>query len=121
MLGSAPSSGGDPARPSLKKPTGENQMHKTMRYSLLASATLLLFGVSGGAQAQGVPQSPNMSFFVTSAGSGKGGDLGGMAGADAHCQTLATAAGAGNRTWHAYLSTQARPGQPAVNARDRIG
>jgi hypothetical protein len=59
-----------------------------------------------------------MSFFVTSTPIGKGGNLGGLAGADAHCQTLATAAGAGNRTWRAYLSTQ---GAGAVNARDRIG
>jgi hypothetical protein len=61
-----------------------------------------------------------MSFFVTSAGLGKGGDLGGLAGADAHCQALAEAAGS-NKTWRAYLSTQARPGQSAVDARDRIG
>jgi hypothetical protein len=61
---------------------------------------------------------PPMTFFVTSNGPGKGGDLGGLAGADAHCQMLAQAAGAGNRTWRAYLSTQ---GQGAVNARDRIG
>src|SRR5229473_1305259 len=61
------------------------------------------------------------TFFVTSRGIGKGGDLGGLAGADAHCQRLATAAGAGNRTWHAYLSTQPRDGQGAINARDRIG
>jgi hypothetical protein len=59
-----------------------------------------------------------MSFFVTSAGLGRGGDLGGLAGADAQCQALATAAGRGNVTWHAYLSTQ---GPNAVNARDRIG
>jgi hypothetical protein len=62
-----------------------------------------------------------MTFFVTSVGLGKGGDLGGLAGADAHCQALAAAVGADSHTWHAYLSTQARPGQPAVNARDRIG
>jgi hypothetical protein len=62
-----------------------------------------------------------MTFFVTSEPIGDGGNLGGLAGADAHCQTLARAVGAGDRTWHAYLSTQARPGQPAVNARDRIG
>jgi len=61
------------------------------------------------------------SFFVTSAGPGKGADLGGLAGADAHCQKLASAVGAGAKTWHAYLSTQAAGGQPAVNARDRIG
>ncbi len=59
-----------------------------------------------------------MGFFVTSVGIGKGADLGGLAGADAHCQTLGKAAGAGAKTWHAYLSTQ---GAGAVNARDRIG
>jgi hypothetical protein len=62
-----------------------------------------------------------MSFFVTSVGNGDGANLGGLAGADAHCQTLAAAAGGGDKTWHAYLSTQAANGQPAVNARDRIG
>ena len=61
------------------------------------------------------------SFFITSEGPGKGADLGGLAGADAHCQKLASAVGAGNKTWHAYLSTQAADGKPAVNARDRIG
>jgi len=61
-----------------------------------------------------------MSFFVTSAGSGKGADLGGIAGADRICQTLATAAGS-TKTWHAYLSAAAANGQAAVNARDRIG
>ncbi|HXI08389.1 MAG: lectin [Bradyrhizobium sp.] len=66
-------------------------------------------------------QSANTSFFLTSAGPGKGGDLGGIAGADRHCQSLAQAAGAGGKTWRAYLSTQAADGQPAVNARDRIG
>jgi hypothetical protein len=63
-------------------------------------------------------QQANMSFFVTSAGPGKGADLGGLAGADKHCQQLAQSAGAGAKTWHAYLSTQ---GAGAVNARDRIG
>jgi hypothetical protein len=62
-----------------------------------------------------------MTFFVTSVGIGNGGNLGGLAGADAHCMKLATAVGAGNRTWRAYLSTQAKNGQPAINARDRIG
>jgi len=60
---------------------------------------------------------PPMSFFVTSVNPGKGADFGGLAGADKHCQTLAAAAGAGARTWHAYLSTT----NPSVNARDRIG
>ncbi|WP_353857415.1 hypothetical protein [Azospirillum formosense] len=62
-----------------------------------------------------------MSFFITSVGSGKGADLGGLEGADRHCQQLAQAVGAGNRDWKAYLSTQAADGRPAVNARDRIG
>src|SRR5712671_2879718 len=71
---------------------------------------------------QSVPaQQADMSFFVTSAGPGKGGDLGGLEGADRHCQTLATAAGAGNKTWRAYLSTNAGAQGGAVNARDRIG
>jgi hypothetical protein len=63
-------------------------------------------------------QQSNMTFFVTSQGVGKGADLGGLEGADKHCQSLAQAAGAGGHTWHAYLSTQ---GDGAVNARDRIG
>jgi len=91
-------------------------MNKTLRISILASAALVL-ACSAGAQAQQAA----MSFFVTSTGAGKGADLGGLAGADARCQQLAAAAGAGAKTWHAYLSTQAVGGQPAVNARDRIG
>src|SRR4026209_1511922 len=71
------------------------------------------FGVSA--------QQNQMSFFVSSAGSGNGANLGGLAGADKICQTLAAAAGAGGRTWRAYLSAAAAAGQPAVNARDRIG
>ncbi|HEX2134694.1 MAG TPA: hypothetical protein VHG30_02150 [Microvirga sp.] len=63
----------------------------------------------------------NMTFFVTSVGTGKGADLGGLEGADRHCQSLAQAVGAGARTWRAYLSTQASGGSTAVNARDRIG
>jgi hypothetical protein len=66
-------------------------------------------------------QSADTTFFITSAGPGNGANLGGLAGADKHCQALAQAAGAGSKTWHAYLSTQAADGQPAVNARDRIG
>src|SRR5687768_10621156 len=66
-------------------------------------------------------QQNQMSFFVTSVGSGSGANLGGLAGADKHCQTLAAAVGQGNRTWRAYLSAAAAAGQPAVNARDRIG
>ena len=63
-------------------------------------------------------QDNSLSFFVTSNGLGKGGDLGGLAGADAHCKKLAESVGAGDREWRAYLSTQ---GPNAVNARDRIG
>ncbi|MEP9379874.1 hypothetical protein ABLE91_24395 [Aquabacter sp. CN5-332] len=82
----------------------------------LAAAGLLALAASA-AQAQ----TADMSFFVTSAGSGKGADLGGLAGADAICQRLAQAVGAGGKTWRAYLSTQAVGGAAAVNARDRIG
>jgi hypothetical protein len=81
---------------------------------LLASAALLSLGLSAGAQAQ----QNSMSFFVTSAGIGKGADLGGLEGADKYCQSLAQAAGADGKTWRAYLSTQ---GAGAINARDRIG
>jgi hypothetical protein len=81
---------------------------------------LACVGLDARAQQTGAPPRP-MTWFVTSVGSGKGGDLGGLAGADKHCQDLAAAAGAGSHTWRAYLSTQATPGQPAVNARDRIG
>ncbi|MBV1797570.1 hypothetical protein [Siccirubricoccus sp. G192] len=95
-------------------------MNQAMRFSLLAPAALLCLGLGRGAWAQQANPA-EMSFFVTSTGSGKGADLGGLAGADAHCQSLAQAAGAGRRTWHAYLSTSASGGTPAVNARDRIG
>jgi hypothetical protein len=66
-------------------------------------------------------QGADTSFFVTSVGIGNGANLGGLAGADNHCQTLAQGAGAGGKTWRAYLSTQAADGKPAENARDRIG
>ena len=85
---------------------------KVLKLTIVASVACLALG----AQAQA--QQSNMSFFVTSVGVGKGGDLGGLDGADRHCQTLAQAAGAGGKTWRAYLSTQ---GTGAVNARDRIG
>lgn len=79
-------------------------------------ATAISFS-SATASAQGA----DMSFFVTSNGIGNGGNLGGLAGADNQCQTLAQAAGAGAKTWRAYLSTQAADGKPAINAKDRIG
>jgi hypothetical protein len=87
---------------------------------LVAPACLALTAIAfpvTAAQAQ----SADTSFFLTSNGIGNGGNLGGLAGADNHCQTLAQAAGSGARTWRAYLSTQAADGAPAVNARDRIG
>jgi hypothetical protein len=74
---------------------------------------------AGSPAAQG--QNTSMSFFITSAGPGNGANLGGLAGADAHCQKLAAAAGQGSRTWRAYLSTGASGGQKPTNARDRIG
>lgn len=92
-------------------------MHQLSRWSLAAAVTALLLPPLASVQAQ---QSA-MTFFVTSAGPGKGADLGGLAGADKHCQTLAQTAGAGSRTWQAYLSTSAMGDKPAVNARDRIG
>src|SRR5438067_8145332 len=82
------------------------------RLIVATSIALAIFGAEAAAQSSG------MSFFITSVGSGKGADFGGLEGADKHCQALATAAGAGNKTWHAYVSTQ---GAQAVNARDRIG
>jgi hypothetical protein len=83
----------------------------------LAAAASFALSVAQPAQAQ----SADTSFFLTSNGIGNGGNLGGLAGADNHCQTLAQAAGAGAKTWRAYLSTQAAEGTPAINARDRIG
>src|SRR4051812_23691168 len=80
------------------------------------SAAFLVFGLTG-AQAQ----QPNMTFFVTSANPGKGADLGGLAGADKYCQSLASSVGAGKHTWRAYLSTNKPDGSADVNARDRIG
>src|SRR4051795_8696832 len=87
-----------------------------------AGMTMAMIGGAPLAPAQQPPAAPPqpMSFFVTSAGSGKGADLGGIAGADRICQTLGTAAGS-TKTWHAYLSAAAANGQSAVNARERIG
>src|SRR4051812_46920930 len=86
--------------------------------SVLSAIAVTLLGSAAGLAAQ-APQQP-MSFFVATNPTGTG-NLGGLDGADRICQNLAAAAGAGNKTWHAYLPTQARPGQPAVSARTRIG
>jgi hypothetical protein len=80
--------------------------------------TLAVVGATAGSLSAYAQQGGTMTFFVTSVGPGKGADLGGLEGADRHCQQLAEAAGAGGKTWRAYLSTQ---GADAVNARDRIG
>ena len=87
----------------------------------ISSACFALAAISVLAGASAQAQSADTSFFLTGNGIGNGGNLGGLAGADNHCQTLAQAAGAGGKTWRAYLSTQAADGAPAVNARDRIG
>jgi hypothetical protein len=99
-------------------------LHITIAAAAMATAVILPAGLM---RAQGVPLDQDvepgqkMSFFITSAGMGDGANLGGLAGADAHCQALAEDAGFDNRTWRAYLSTQAENGQPAIDARERIG
>jgi hypothetical protein len=87
-------------------------------FNALASLLVLAFSVSSGCAERA---SGNMSFFVTSVPAGDGGNLRGLAGADAHCQELAEAVGSRNRQWRAYLSATAEDGTLAVNARDRIG
>jgi hypothetical protein len=88
-----------------------------LRISFGVAAASLMLAAAQPANAQAA----SMSFFLTSTGIGNGGNLGGLAGADNYCQTLAQAAGAGSKSWRAYLSTQEADGKPAVNARDRIG
>ncbi len=111
-----------PGRPSMN-----NIANNAVRIVAAVSLTMLTSGTAlgqaAGGAAGGAAAAVNtaMGFFITSVGKGDGGNLGGLAGADAHCQTLAAAAGAGNRTWAAYLSTQATATEPAVNAKDRIG
>ena len=102
----------------LRPATNRRSTMKNMtRFVLVTAVGLLLLPPLPGVQAQ----QTDMTFFITSAGSGKGADLGGLKGADQHCQALAQAAGAGSHTWHAYLSTSASGGEAALNARDRIG
>ena len=107
------------------------------KLGVLAFLLIVIASVEGCRQAEAPPETKEaepvaqsremggaksvMTFFVTSRGLGNGGDLGGLAGADAHCQGLAQAEGAGDHTWRAYLSVSAIDGQPAINARDRIG
>src|ERR1700739_4002400 len=97
------------------------KMHRMLRVPLLAAAAVMALVASAAAQ-QGPQPNANMSFFVTSKPVGKGADMGGMAGGDAHCQTLSQSVGAGGKTWHAYLSSNTDLTKPdaTVNARDRI-
>ncbi len=107
-------------------------MPDLFRFSTTAAAIAAAMALAGctsapsSGPAAAAPTGP-MSFFVTSAGSGKGADLGGLAGADAHCQKLAAAAGAGSKTWRAYLSvpgsfpTPTTPAVASIHARDRVG
>ena len=98
------------------------KMGAKMRQSIdVAAALALMAFLLAPSAASGQNQQQPMSFFITSVGPGDGANLGGLAGADRHCQSLAAAVGAGNRTWRAYLSLVAGGGQLAVHARDRIG
>jgi hypothetical protein len=94
-------------------------MKKFVGSTTVLFLSMLVAGATITSTVQAQPSS--MSFFVTSVGKGNGADLGGLAGADAHCQALAKAAGSAQTNWHAYLSTTATPTEPGVNARDRIG
>jgi hypothetical protein len=112
----------DSRQSARRRPSEENDdrridMHHTSRFALSAFVAFVSLGLSVPALAQ----QTTMTFFITSIGLGKGADLGGIEGADRHCQALAQAVGAGSRAWRAYLSTQAVGGAQAVNARDRIG
>lgn len=90
-------------------------------FRLLVCTALGALATPALAQAPQPPQFPNMTFFISSQPGPDGANFGGLEGADAFCQRLATSAGAGSKTWRAYLSQQAMAGKPAVNARDRIG
>ncbi|HEY6367180.1 MAG TPA: hypothetical protein VI585_20545 [Candidatus Binatia bacterium] len=92
-----------------------------MKNAILTSLAVIVASLSLSWIASSQEQKSAVTFFITSVGSGKGADLGGLAGADKLCQALAQAVGAGTRTWRAYLSTDATDGKPAVNARDRVG
>ena len=96
-------------------------MKRSIRWTVAGGCTLAAAALLAACGSMSGGGKSGTSFFVTSSGSGKGADLGGLAGADQQCQKLATAAGAGNRTWRAYLSQQPTPNVPGVNARDRIG
>jgi hypothetical protein len=94
----------------------ERKMSRHFATALCLGASIVLLAANSASA-----QQANMTFFVSSTPIGNGGNLGGLAGADNQCQTLAQAAGAGAKTWRAYLSTQEADGKPAINAKDRIG
>jgi hypothetical protein len=102
-------------KPVLKASNMHSVKKITLAYALLATLA------PGACFSQANAPANAMSFFITSSNSGDGAGFGGLAGADAHCESLASKVGAGGRNWRAYLSTSARTGMPAVNARDRIG
>ena len=93
-------------------------MRPSLRWTALAASAATLAVLAACSSLSG---KPSLGFFVTSVSPGKGGDLGGLAGADKHCQALASAVGAGSRNWRAYLSAQPAGSQAGINARDRIG
>src|SRR5262245_17571614 len=101
------------------------RMKTKLPIAMYASVAVAALALSGPLQAQQPapqpPQFPNMTFFIASTSGPSGAALGGIEGADRHCQQLAAKAGAGARTWRAYLSVQAIGGAQAINARDRIG
>jgi hypothetical protein len=97
---------------------------QTKLYLAASAIAVIALSMANGklqAQQKGPPQFPNMTFFITSTGAENGADFGGIEGADKHCQALAEKAGAGGKTWRAYLSVQGTDGAKAINARDRIG
>lgn len=96
-------------------------MCRAIRRVTIGAATILLVSSGASLAQQSPPQFPNMTFFITSTSGPNGADFGGIEGADKHCQALAAKAGAGNKTWRAYLSVQGLNGAKAINARDRIG
>jgi hypothetical protein len=110
-----------PADPAWKNESEESMRNFATNISRFLLGLAALASFTALAVQSGQAQTAATTFFVTSNGIGNGANLGGLAGADNHCQTLAQAAGAGAKTWHAYLSTQGADGKPAVNARDRIG
>jgi hypothetical protein len=119
LIAKLPVDRGGPSGLDEERPMTKNLLKAVLFMVALLFVSFLALAQEG--EQQSAAQRHPMTFFVTSVGIGNGANLAGLAGADAHCLMLATAVGAGNHIWHAYLSTQAKEGQPAINARDRIG